>query len=429
MIARFRSRLHTVVGEISPHVLIVRVLISALVIQLLISYRLWLPIDRSFPTVSLLEGMPVVFGFGGDLLLMILLLASALLLAILPTSRFALLGFTLAAFCLVFEDINRLQPWFWFTTVILWLLPRPPRKGPFVDGTTEEGVEVLRRHALFPSAEESEAFRHRLRIILSGLYVWSGIWKINPAFVDEVVPRFFEAFGLAGISTTIPAVAWLVPLVEITGGFLLLLPRRRRIGVILLTGLHAAIVLVLLLMNWNHVVIPWNVALIFLLFISSGVQEMAAPRGRRLIPSLVTAILLFWILPSLRIVGLWDAYLSGELYSGINVEAIFTYHESDRPNLPPIDSSLLYFRSGTEEEFLTLGGWCADELGVPMYPEVRVALRAGATLCERLARPEAAGVSVSVREPFSGREYLVRRGCGPRELGRLRYLPYSMFSP
>lgn len=394
-----------------PHELVPRIVLAALLLQILLTLNLWLPIDRTFPSVSLLESMPVVYGFGGDLLLLVLLAASGAILWLLPTSRFGLFGFTFALAAFILEDVARLQPWVWLYVSILWLLPKPPRRRSFGEGASDEGRERIRRNALFPTEADTAAAYLQLRVILAGVYVWSGVWKLNPAFAREVVPRFFEVFGLGAIPLELPVIAWLIPLVEIVGGILLLLGRTRRIATIALIVLHLLIILALIVMGWNVVVIPWNISMILLLLVCRPFGRGAGRARLRPTPGLGAAILLFWLLPSLRIAGLRDAWLSGELYSGNNVEAVFIYHASDRANLPPVDPSLLYARPGTGQEFLSLNGWSVSELNVPMYPEERYALRLAPHLCRSMDYPDSAAVRISIRHPFTSRETLVERGC------------------
>ena len=394
-----------------PHELVPRILLVALLLQILLTFNLWLPVDRSFPMVSLLESAPVVYGFGGDLLLLLLLVASATILWFLPTSRFGLLGLTFALAAFILEDIARLQPWVWLYASILWLLPKPPRRRPFGEEVSDEGRERIRRNALYPTEADVAAALLRLRVILAGLYIWSGIWKLNPAFAREVVPRFFEAFGLGAIPPELPAVAWTIPLVEILGGVLLISVRTRRVAAHALIALHLLIILALIAMDWNAVVIPWNLSMILLLLVCRPSDRGDSRSRLRPTPGLIISLLLFWLLPSLRIAGLWDAYLSGELYSGNNVEAVFLYHTSDRVNVPPVDPSHLYTRPGTGQEFLSLNGWSMSELNVPMYPEERYALRLAAPLCRPMDYPDSAAVRISVRHPFTSREHLVERGC------------------
>ena len=145
-----------------PHELVPRILLVALLLQILLTFNLWLPVDRSFPMVSLLESAPVVYGFGGDLLLLLLLVASATILWFLPTSRFGLLGLTFALAAFILEDIARLQPWVWLYASILWLLPKPPRRRPFGEEVSDEGRERIRRNALYPTeADVAAALAHQ----------------------------------------------------------------------------------------------------------------------------------------------------------------------------------------------------------------------------------------------------------------------------
>lgn len=393
-----------------PNRYVPRIIIVALLLQIALSLQLWLPYDRTFPLTSLLASFPVLYGLTGDGLLMGLLVAGALLLWLLPTSRFGLLLITFALVAFIFEDVVRLQPWVWLYALTLWLLPRPPGRRSLGNSDTEQGSAVLKSRATFPSAEDTLRLRITLLLILAGLHLWSGLWKMNPAFIAEVVPAFLDPFGFASMLRSVPEAGFVVPVLEMLGGVLLLFERTRRGGILLLGALHLVIAGALLVLGSNTVVIPWNVAVTFLLFFCAEPGRLL--RASRLSTKSILAILIFWLLPGLRIVGMNDAWLSGELYSGNAIESLYYFHESDRPNLPRVDSLYHLYHPGSAEESLLIGAWCLDDLNVPFYPEERYYRRLAATLCKRLVRPEEGGIRMSLRAPFTSRERTVVWGCG-----------------
>ena len=387
-----------------PTSLVVRIVVVALLVGLALSWRVWLPIDRGFPLVPLVESIPVLYGVGGDALLVGLLLAGLLFLLVDPSARFPRFMITFAIILLVVEDVVRLQPWIWVYMLLLWSLPRGKRergKGKGEGGGSEGG--------------ESSLLGRRLLLILSGLYVWSGLLKMNVAFAREVLPWFVEPFGLHAFAAEQVWLGWIAAAIEAAIGILLLMRSTRRVAAIGATALHLFIMLSLTLHGWNLIVIPWNVVMILLVWITVRLHRDDAPARHaaraRIAPAHVVIVLLVWIMPLLFLVRLWDGYLSGSLYSGANTTALFFFHESDRARLPAIPRAAHYFVEGTSEEIISIDTWCSEELGVPFYPEERYYRSVGRTLCARVERGDAAGLRMAVRARVTGVERVVEEGC------------------
>src|SRR6185436_16349745 len=106
--------------------------------------------------------------------------------------------------------------------------------------------------------------------------------------------------------------AWiLVPLVEIGIGLALVTRRFRDGAVIAAVVMHAAIVALLGPLGHaaNDVIWPWNVAMA--LFVILLVWRDASPSGLGLLvpraaDARALAVLLFWVMPALSFVGMWD---------------------------------------------------------------------------------------------------------------------------
>jgi hypothetical protein len=94
----------------------------------------------------------------------------------------------------------------------------------------------------------------------------------------------------------------------------------------------------------------------------------------------MVAVLLFWVMPALSFVGLWDAYLSSALYSGNVAQGIVAITSALRARLPPeISRHVIVNRVGTN--VLTVWDWSMGELAAPPYPERRVYLNVARRLC------------------------------------------------
>lgn len=400
----------TFLTRTDPHRLIPRIVVGMFLLGMILSWRLWVPIDREFPLVSLLESFPVLYGVSGDLLLLTLLLAGMGLLWVAPSSRFSLLLITFALLGFILEDVNRLQPWVWFSLLILWLLPRPPGRRSFQDGTSQKGSELLRRRAMFPDRGATERLELTVLIVLAGLYLWSGLWKLNPLFAAEVVPTFLSGVGLEGVAESLPVISWLVPVVEVLGGLSLLTRFGRKVMVRVLIGLHLCVIIALLFLSWNSVVIPWNLALIALLLAlpeSAQIRTALLFKGKGL-----AALLLALVLPLFHLNGWLDSTFAAELYSGNGTVAVFSFHEDDRERMPEISDRFHFYTPGTDVESIVLNGWCNEELNVPFYAERRYAMRVGEALCARMTRPAEARLRISEMTPFTSKEEVLEFRCG-----------------
>ena len=131
---------------------------AGLLAGLVASSELWIELERSFPrspVITIDPGIGVAVEYLLSLGLGILLGYFALY-----PGKTSLVWPILACLAfLIFLDQNRIQPWVYFYSVIL--------------------VAV--------AADRDNALRNA-RIVLSGLYFWSGIHKLNLGFSEEVLP-------------------------------------------------------------------------------------------------------------------------------------------------------------------------------------------------------------------------------------------------
>ena len=214
-----------------------RILLAGTFFGILASYRLWLT-SRRFPLVPVADGFPALAPPGDAILLALLL---GLLVVALRFYRPAVAAFLIGALFLVLGDQTRLQPWFYLYAVMLLL-------------------------TLFPDRIALAG----CRVALSGVYVWSGIQKLNGAYFEEVVPWFAAPASRWLSEASAEAVEFAIaaaPVVEIFIGAAVWLLPLRRYAVATAALLHAAILLFLgpLGYDYNLVVWPWNLTMPLLL--------------------------------------------------------------------------------------------------------------------------------------------------------------------
>lgn len=346
--------------------------IIGLLSSLFTSTRLWYAPDRLYPMVPLVPNASLPLTVQGVLFAVtILTLGYALIFSKYRTASIAA-GLT-ALFILITQDYTRLQPWLFHYVLMLALLVATP---------------ALRTISALDGA----------RFLIAGIYVWSGIQKINVQFFTEVFPWFTEPlwtpFGTPGAYTA-AGLAIITPFFEVAIGIGLLSKQYRSWA---LGG--AAIMLLVVLAslgplghNWNQVVWPWNVAL----FLSALVlfwrwQDSFNILWTRARKKLATLIILglIWLYPLGSFFGLSEHYLSWSLYSGKVPEARLVGDSALLNTLAPnaVDHNLPFQR------------WSSYDLGVVPYPEMRVHEAVYRSVCSEIS----SDLDMVISEPLSGRE-------------------------
>lgn len=321
---------------------------------LLLTVPLW-TLDRTYPLAPVIPGTTLP----ADAHVLLLLGATlGLLTAVLwPRARsFAVLVSLLSLGLLVLLDITRLQPWVFHYSAILLLFSFGLRR-------SIDQVELL----------------DAARIIVGGIYFWSGVQKLNTRFMLEVFPWFTQSLWSALPGTLAGAVLLLgilVPFIEagFALGFFTVRYRRLAIG-----GSAAMILLVLMAIgpignNWNSSVWPWNVGIflmVLILFFGTTFtwSEFFARTKRSLACCIAFAV--FWILPLGNVFGLTDHYLSWSLYSGHVPEASL---EGDSLILSSLSSE-------ADDDELSFTRWTMETMNVVPYPEERVFQHVFAEIC------------------------------------------------
>jgi hypothetical protein len=385
------------------------VVAAALAAGLLLAPRLFLA-TRVYPRAPVLDGWPLL-PTPLDLLVLGALLAALGGVALAPRPRGWAAAATVLALILAADDQSRWQPWFY------------------------QYVAMLAALAL---ARETGDTLAAWRAVLVGLYLWSGVQKLNAAFMTHLFPWLVEP--LAGVLPLalgrVLLGGWmLVPAMEIAVAVGLLVPRLRRVAVAAAIAIHLVILGLLgpLGHGTNAVVWPWNLAmaaLVALLFWNGGpvaARHVLVPR--RLCVH-AAALLLFVVLPALSFSGRWDAYLSGALYSGNIKAAALSVTDAVAARLPdPARRHVVRNRMGAN--VLDVWEWSMDELAVPAYPEDRVFRAVARDVC-RLAADPADVVLVVFGRPgaLTGDREVTRCDCAAiRRLGPWGARPCRVVAP
>jgi len=292
---------------------------------------------------------------------------------------------------LALQDQSRWQPWFY------------------------QYVFMLLAIALAGSQRQASAF-NTCCLVIAATYIWSGLAKLNPNFVSDIFPAFFEPFiarKLVPGPWLVPRFAFVAPLFECAVGIGLLIRRIRPWALFCAIVMHAFILIALgpLGRSFNAVIWPWNLAMIaFLLILFSRRTENPTlqdiVRGRGFVFQKVVLIL-FGILPALSVFHLWNDYLSSALYSG-NVDAGVVYLSDDAFESLPDKIEDYVFEEGPNRSSLDINHWSFLEMNVPAYPEARIFRNVTRQICGYVSN--GSGVELVVQEKLAfinGRRRLV----------------------
>jgi hypothetical protein len=224
------------------------------------------------------------------------------------------------------------------------------------------------------------------RVLLSLVYLWAGVQKMNGTFFRAIPPWFVQpaiGWGLpAAVVAGLRVGVSLTPFLEIFIGAGVWFPGTRRFAIATAVVLHGASLLFLgpLGHNINLVVWPWNIAMAVLLVILFGAKEDASlPQTLRELRRSWSGMLvvgLCGLLPALSFFGWWDSYFSFALYSGNLSRADLYVTQSFRDHLParlrmyvhPVENYNPAFQLPFVFEHPR---WGAEEMHAPPLPEPR----------------------------------------------------------
>jgi hypothetical protein len=328
---------------------------AGLLLSILCSYNLWAG-QRWYPVCPVFKDWYISPPY--DYILLGLEIILILLLIIADKTRiliFLLLTLNLA-FCLL--DQNRLQPWFFIYNSFLLVL--------------------LFYNWRIDNVNNYNSFFIILQLCFCAVYVYSGLQKFNPGFINETYPWFIrplEKLVSDRQMETLHKTGYVIPFIELFIGFGLLIKPLRFISIPLLIMLH---VIILLLMgplgnNYNPVVWPWNIMMIvlaLLLFSGKTNERFFSVSHLFKLPVFYMVMILFWILPAFNLVGKWETYLSFSLYSGNNHTAKILLNDEAYGRLPFYVRHYVQHQGG--QYILYPKDWCLSELKTPLYPEKRI---------------------------------------------------------
>ncbi|MBI3410733.1 MAG: hypothetical protein HY040_20540 [Planctomycetes bacterium] len=359
------------------------VLACGLLSGFLLSPKLWLSsrIYPLSPITSVLPDVPTPL----DWLWFGALLALLVGIAVTPQSRWLILVFVCLAGLLSLWDQSRWQPWFYHYLFMLSAFAFRFRFTRSIATSENDGARRGRHEA-----EDAQAILNAGRFIMAATYVWSGLQKCNVSFLTIVYPWLLEPFLPESVRRFAMPAGLVVPFLETGIGLGLLVPALRRLALLLVLAMHAALLYCLGPFGhaWNSIVWPWNLAMMALAGIlfwrtqDVSFREIVWP-GASAFRWLT--LVLFGIMPGLSFLGHWDSYLSAALYSGNGIQAEINISEGVYERIP---AGIQRYCSKRGERYdVDMIAWSIGELNVPPYPAQRIYRNIARSFCAAAKHP------------------------------------------
>lgn len=323
------------------------------IITKILSYKLWIS-NRLFPVIPVtdfLDNYPNLV----HLSMYVLGICTMIFVLLFPNNR-KIIGFTIVIellSCLL--DQNRWQPYQYHFILIFCL-------------------------ALFIRKQSN--FLNYFMFLLVVIYANSGLHKLNGGFLFYVWERSilqqflgFEKHQISNIFIHYSGL--LLGLLEFICALVLLFFKNKKIVAALLIAMHLFILVLLspLGINHNSVVLPWNLSMILFLLLLYFTKETISFKFKNLIYGhQIVFFTLIGLLPILNFFGLFDNYLSFNLYSG-NLQKMYICVEnrSEASQFEP------YFSKSKTvancPNVISVSNWSLEELNTFPYPEKRVYLK------------------------------------------------------
>lgn len=334
---------------------------GAFILGILFSTKLWLS-QRLYPLTPFFH----IFGpfpYPFDRIILIILCGLLICIALSKRPIFIFLSVALCSI-LFLQDQSRLYPSFYEYFILLILL------GTYFNNPTEK---------------QGRRIYMLCQFIIVAIYIWSGVSKLNPYFVQSVLPWLIEPLHLPLYPLLPKFFGYIAALSEIVFGIALLIPRFRKIALYELLIMHGFLLFLIgpFRGNWNDAAWSWNIASgAFLFILFSNTSTFSFKELFRRFSKITMAILiLIGILPGLNLVNLWDSALSFNVYSGNTNTATIRMNEVGYENLNREAKTAGYIQNDNSY-IIYLDLWNSHQFNAGAYPELRIFKRVFRQVCE-----------------------------------------------
>jgi hypothetical protein len=230
--------------------------------------------------------------------------------------------------------------------------------------------------------KNTNQFLELVTLLLGFTYIYSGLHKFNGGFLysvweNMILKKFLNIENYYISKIWIHYAGLLLPFVETLIGVSLILIKNKRLIAYFAIGMHVVLLIILIGNNQNSIVWPWNIAMIlyiWILYRDNNQVQIDVHFFKNYFN--ITIIFLIGILPFFSFFGLWDNYLSFNLYSGNVKQLTICIKDLDKyPELKPYISNKKksIYCQGFKE--FNLNYWAFKELNVPIYPEEKTFIK------------------------------------------------------
>jgi uncharacterized membrane protein YphA (DoxX/SURF4 family) len=234
-----------------------------------------------------------------------------------------------------------------------------------------------------------------LRLMLALLFLWAGLHKLNPTFIDSGLGSLLAPVGIESTPSWLNGAA---AVLESLLGAALLLRRTRRAASLALVAFSLTAAAALLVLGLNRAVVPWNLAhaLVLLLLFRRVDRPAVALR-----PAPIAIGVVFGLLPLLHPLGV-PSYLALRLYTGSSLHAVL--YIDDVAALPaPARAVAASDNSGTFAAVIPIETWAHEATGAFVPPDDPVFAAVTSRVCARVPNPDRVLAVVSAPPDWSGR--------------------------
>lgn len=335
---------------VSKKIIVTRIICFFWIIAKIMSWKVWLA-NRFFPIVPPFNFL--FFPAALHLILFIFSVAALFILLLFPSKRWLQKGiiFIEIFFCLL--DQNRWQPWeYQYIFIILALV---------INYKNER------------NAVASIAF------IFISVYIFSGLGKMNPVFSQNIRQEIIHA-GIIHVNNLFQYnfllfhCGYILGFIEILSGIGLLFHQTNKIAAAILIIMHISIAVLFGYINYDLIILPWNIAFAMILFIFFISNKPILIRVSALKQKWNFLFIIFFAaIPVLNFFGYWDFFLSGSLFSYKTPDMyIFIHKQGSGKVLSPFFEINKNKIPGSNAILINVRTWAFKEMQVPAYPELRV---------------------------------------------------------
>lgn len=329
-------------------------LITALSITWLITkivtWKLWVT-NRQFPLIAPFEWLQAPnyihwFLLGTSMLLLMLLF-------LLPNNKMIYGTLLLVEISSCILDQNRWQPWEYQYIFTLFIL---------LVNKKEQVIEVY----IF---------------LVSCIYIYSGLNKFHPNFLwlvwdNMILQGFLKCTPSQAHQPIVYQSGYVLALIECCCGFAFLFTASRKIAGYILIAMHIFILVLVgpFGLHYNKAIWPWNVLMVVHLFILIRAKIPTTIKAKNLFIRYNKLVVLCWaILPILGMWGMWDYYLSSNLYSGQLPKAVICIADTSKTtSLKKYYNKADLLHKCDGKILINLQTWSMLEMEAPVYPQMRV---------------------------------------------------------